>query len=71
MHLPYTKGAFDVLNCLPAKLPLRPWWGLPDGGRSMPGYSARLKVMVKVLDFIQLGGPKQTELRTFRWEVLI
>ena len=34
-------------------------------------YTTSVKDMVKVLDFVQFGGPGRTELRTFRWEVLI
>ena len=37
----------------------------------MDDYTAKAKVMVKVLDFVQFGGPARTELRTFRWEVQI
>ena len=34
-------------------------------------YIGSLNVSAKVLDFVQLGGPARTELRTFRWEVQI
>ncbi len=37
----------------------------------MADYSNKVKEMLKVLDFIQFGGPECTVLRTFRWEVLI
>ena len=37
----------------------------------MGDYTARVKVMVKVLDFVKYGGPGRTELRTFRWEISI
>ena len=40
-------------------------------GQCQPGYRAKAKVMVKVLDFIKSGGPKRTALRTFRWEISI
>ena len=34
-------------------------------------YMRRENLSVKVLDFVQSGGPARTELRTFRWEVSI
>ena len=34
-------------------------------------YSSRMNLSVKVLDFVQLGGPEHTELRTFRREFLL
>ena len=34
-------------------------------------YKAMVNLITKVLDFVQLGGPTRTELRTFRWEVRI
>ena len=37
----------------------------------MADYTTKVKLIVKVLDFVQLGGPTRTELRTFRWEVPI
>ena len=46
--------------------------GAPPGGLEIAvDYSAKLNEMVKVLDFVQLGGPTHTELRTFRCEILI
>ena len=39
--------------------------------RDADDYTATLKLIEKVLDFIQFGGPARTELRTFRWEVSI
>ena len=58
--------------------PIRYWVGRPVFSRqvSLPDrawadHITRVKVMVKVLDFIQLGGPECTVLRTFRWEVSI
>ena len=33
--------------------------------------SIKWNLNTKVLDFVQLGGPECTVLRTFRWEVLI
>ena len=32
---------------------------------------SKMNLNVKVLDFVKSGGPCKTELRTFRWEVLI
>ena len=45
----------------------------PTKGEARPryGYSSNTNLSVKVLDFVKLGGPARTELRTFRWEVLI
>ena len=37
----------------------------------MADYTTKVKLILKVLDFIQLGGPTRTELRTFLWEVQI
>ena len=37
----------------------------------MADHDSMVKVIVKVLDFVQDGGPARTELRTFLWEVLI
>ena len=34
-------------------------------------YTSSLKHKVKVLDFIKSGGPRRTDLRTFRWEVTL
>ena len=34
-------------------------------------YTASLNLKVKVLDFVKSGGPKETVLRTFRWEVAL
>ena len=33
--------------------------------------SVDLNLNVKVLDFVKSGGPRRTDLRTFRWEVRI
>ena len=38
---------------------------------SLPIYNVKLNLSTKVLDFVKSGGPSKTELRTFRWEVLI
>ncbi len=47
----------------------------PNESRTNEGkklvYSNSVKDILKVLDFVQLGGPEGTVLRTFRWEVLI
>ena len=34
-------------------------------------YNTSRNLNTKVLDFVKFGGPSKTELRTFRWEVLI
>lgn len=39
-----------------------------DQGQRLAG--AATKPMLKDLDFVKSGGPKQTILRTFRWEVV-
>ena len=35
----------------------------------MADYTARVNLITKVLDFVQLGGPSGTVLQTFEWVV--
>ena len=35
---------------------------------SAQDYMSRANLSVKVLDFVQLGGPERTLVRMFRWE---
>ena len=34
-------------------------------------YRTNVDLMEKVLDFLKSGGPRRTDLRTFRWEVVL
>ena len=41
------------------------------GWEAGSAYRSNVRVNVKVLDFVKRGGPARTELRTFRWEVVL
>ena len=47
--------------------------GVLANGRGLDSmdYSAKLNLNVKVLDFVQLGGPCVTVLQTFEWVVAL
>ena len=53
------------------RLSSRSWRAVAHGVGLGRDYRGRVNVNTKVLDFVQLGGPIRTELRTFRWEVQI
>ena len=61
-------AAIPASSWLPQKSPCGVWKGLAiltwGGAECLADYTAKVKLNVKVLDFVQLGGPRWTVDRT-------
>ena len=70
MPLSDSTGAYRLLICRKAA---RSCYGGFASGKvgQEADYIARVNVMEKVLDFVQLGGPSVTVLQTFEWVMVL